>query len=125
LLLQTFDPNAESAESLVEELERNGAVLFTPTVGNTPRQIADGIYAERHCLCNLLDAQLRRRSDPEIEEKRSALSKCAQDGNNNQAAYEEAAKEYYAALEDYRQRREKLPRPNTSLESLKSKTPCR
>jgi hypothetical protein len=34
-LLQTFDPNAESAASLVEELERNGAVLFTPTVGNT------------------------------------------------------------------------------------------
>jgi hypothetical protein len=53
--------------------------------------------------------------DPEIDEKRSALSRCAQNGNNNRAAYEEAAKEYYAALEDYRQRREKLPRPNTSL----------
>ena len=113
--LQTFDPNADSTASLLEELEKNGAVLFTPAVGNTPRQIADGIYAERHRLYNLLDAQVRRRLDPEIDEKRSVLSSCAQNGNSSRAAYEQAAKEYYAALEDYRQRRENLPRPNTSL----------
>jgi DNA transposition AAA+ family ATPase len=113
--LENFDPNADSTASLVEDLERNGAVLFTPAVGNTPRQIADCIYAERHRLYNLLDAQLRRRLEPEIDKKRSALSSCAKNGNNDRAAYEEVAKEYYAALEHYRRRREKLPRPNTSL----------
>jgi DNA transposition AAA+ family ATPase len=113
--LQSFDPNADSAASLFEELERNGAVLVTPAVGNTPRQIADSIHAERHRLYNLLDDQLRRRLDPEIAEKRSVLSTCARDETNNRAAYEEASKVYHAALEDYRQRREKLPKPNTSL----------
>jgi len=50
--------------------------------------------SERHRLYNLLDTQLRRGLDPEIDEKRSALSRCAQNGNNNRAAYEEAAKEW-------------------------------
>lgn len=44
--LQSFDPNADSAASLFEELEKNGAVLVTPAVNNTPRQIADGVHAE-------------------------------------------------------------------------------
>jgi len=64
--LQSFDPNADSAASLFEELERNCAALVTPSVGNTRRQIADCIHAERHRLYNLLDEQLRRRLDPEI-----------------------------------------------------------
>lgn len=113
--LQSFDPNADSAASLFEELERNGAMLVTPAVGNTLRQIADCIHAERHRLYNLLDDQLRRRLDPEITEKRSVLSSCARDETNNRTAYEDAAREYHAALEDYSRQREKLPRPDTSL----------
>jgi DNA transposition AAA+ family ATPase len=74
--------------------------------------MADCIHAERHRLYNLLDDQLRRRLDPEIAEKRSVLSRCARD---HRAAYEEAAREYDAALEDYRRQREKLARPDTSL----------
>jgi type II secretory pathway predicted ATPase ExeA len=77
--------------------------------------IVDCIHAERHRLYNLLDDQLRRRLDPAMVEKRSVLSRFARDETNNRAAYEEAAREYHAALEDYRRRREKLPRPNTSL----------
>ncbi len=113
--LQSFDPNADSTASLFDELERNGAVLVTPAVGNTPRQITDGIHAERYRLYNLLDDRIRRSLDPQIAEKRSVLSSCARDETNNRAAYEEAAREYHAALEDYRRQRERLPRPNTSL----------
>jgi len=113
--LAKFDPNAETAAPLLEELERHGAVLFTPTVGNTPRQIADGLLAARNRLYNLLDDRLRREHDPKIEAKRAAFSKTAPNAQDNRAAYEQAEKEFYAALDHYRHAREKLPRPNTSL----------
>jgi DNA transposition AAA+ family ATPase len=113
--LAKFDPNAESTASMLEELERHGAVLFTPTIGNTPRQVADGLHAARNRLYNLLDDQLRRKLEPEIEAKRVAVSKAAPNVRDNQAAYQKAEKEFYAALDHYRHAREKLPRPNTSL----------
>jgi len=113
--LAKFDPNAESTASILEELERHGAVLFTPMVGNTPRQIADGLHAARNRLYNLLDDRLRRKLEPEIEVKRLAFSKAAPNARDNRAAYEQAEKEFYAALDHYRHARGKLPQPNTSL----------
>jgi DNA transposition AAA+ family ATPase len=113
--LQTFDPNADSVDILLEELERNSAALFTPSVGNTPRQIADGVYAARHRLYNLMDDRLRRKHEPDIEARRAALSKCAPDARDNRAAYEEAEREFYAELDYYRRKREQLPQPHTSL----------
>jgi DNA transposition AAA+ family ATPase len=114
--LQTFDPNAESTPALLAELERNGAVFFTPAVGNTPRQIQDGIHAARIRVYNLLDDRLRRRLEPQIEEKRVALSRSAQDScDGDDAAVREATRKFHAALDNYRRMREALPKPSTSL----------
>ncbi len=112
--LQKFDPNADSNATLLEELERHGAVMFTPRVGDTPRQIADGFYDARNRLYNLLDDRLRRELEPEIEAKRAAFSKVAS-AQENRAAYEEAEEAFYGALDYYRYKRDQLPRPNTSL----------
>ena len=113
--LAKLDPNAESTASILEELERHGAALFTPAVGNTPRQIAEGLHAARNRLYNLLDDRLRRELEPKIEAKRAALSKAASNARDNRTDYKEAEKEFYAALDHYRHARERLPRPNTSL----------
>lgn len=113
--LEAFDPNADSTDALLEDVKKHSAVLFTPTVGNTPRQVADGIQAARNRLHNLIDDQLRRKMEPEVDAKRREMSQHAQNSPDDRKGLEQLTREFYELLDTERYMRKMLPKPSTSL----------
>jgi len=113
--LEAFDPNADSTDALLNDAKEHRAVLFTPTVGNTPRQVGDGIQAARNRLHNLLDNQLGRKMEPEIDAKRQEMNRYAQNSPNDRKGLEQLTREFYELLDVQRYMRARLPKPNTSL----------
>jgi DNA transposition AAA+ family ATPase len=113
--LQAFDPNADTTPALLDKLESTGAVLFTPGVSNSPRQVEDGICAARNRYHNLLEDRVQRSLEPEIEEKRAALSKCAQTAPEKLGAYKEATLDFFDVLDYRRRMKDRLPKPNSPL----------
>lgn len=116
--VERFNPATDlSFEMQLQRLNNDPlAVLFTPEVTTTPRQVLDGIHAARNRLYNILEERVRRNHESRIDNLRQQLSRLAPQGDEwNREAYDTIAEEYHAALSHYRKQRETIPKPNTSL----------
>lgn len=113
--LEQFDPNGKDAVSVLAQLDKRSAVLFTPAVTNTPSQIELGIQAARGRIYNLREERIREHHEPQIDDLREKLSAAARDQDRNRDMYEAASNAYHRALDCYRRMRDLIPKPNTSL----------
>jgi DNA transposition AAA+ family ATPase len=113
--LDALDPESGSTDALLDELTIQSAVLFTPAVSNTPKQVEEGISAARYRVSNLLDDRLRRKMEPEIEAKRQAMSRHAEEFPDDRNGLEQLTHAFYDLLDRQRHLRNRLPKPTASL----------
>jgi len=102
--------------SLIQRLEGLlGAVMFTPSVTNTPNQVQAGIQAAQGRIYNLREERIRRQHEPALEVLREKLSRAARTPDESDEQYEHVSQEFHDTLNFYRQARRSIPKPETSL----------
>jgi DNA transposition AAA+ family ATPase len=109
------DPD-ESTASLfsvppaLEEASRNGAVFFTPPIGNTPKQIEVGVRGARNHLYKIMEARLQRRADAEMREQNQAIFQYERDAPYDRMGLEQRRQKLYGLMEEHRYARDALRR---------------